>query len=173
MRFHVGNFHIPLDDIIGAVNDYRYVRREKKSPSTPHLNGYEPADEWQEIREMAVWALRGVQEVQLHAGHFDVTRKVPYIQPQGHSTRALKIGVKEPSLDFSRLDPASPTHRMHFQPGTMAHRVFVTAISIDAQVDEGDRKETILNIPMVTLTTRTTIFSRSVELSESEDADKN
>ncbi|KAH0602608.1 uncharacterized protein H6S33_008689 [Morchella sextelata] len=60
----------------------------------------------------------------------------------------------------------SPAHRMYFSPEDIAHQALLAAISLSVSVDDGIRQDKILYIPMVTVTTKTTLPSKFIQMSK-------
>ncbi|KAL9078880.1 MAG: hypothetical protein Q9157_002216 [Trypethelium eluteriae] len=115
-------------------------------------------------REFVSSILRGIHEIQFAISFFGVTREVPVTR----SKRPIRmnLSMKELSLDVLRLDPKSPAHRMYFSPDDIAHQALIAVVGISVGVDDGqEHPDRLLYIPMATATMRTTLPSKTIQMS--------
>ncbi|CAK7263829.1 Protein SABRE [Sporothrix epigloea] len=109
--------------------------------------------------------LRGIKEVQFAISSLGIAKKVQTVKATGAPVLLLNLSMKEVGIDLHRLDPKSPAHRMHFSSKDTAHEALVAALSISLGVDDGHgRPQRLMYIPMATTTVKTTLPSKSVEL---------
>ncbi|KAJ9136691.1 UPF0648 protein C3H5.09c [Pleurostoma richardsiae] len=186
----LGRVHVPYDDSHLCINRYR----DCKSQSVATSDESEPLDEYldkviQEIdqpgstdddlmqtvsdsKEFVSSILRGIKEVQFAVSSFGVTKKVETVKASG-SPVLLNVSMKEVGIDLHRLDPKSPAHRMYFPSKDIAHEALAAALSISIGVDDGHGKpQRLMYIPMATTTVRTTLPSKTVELTDGGDAEQ-
>lgn len=140
-----------------------------------------------ESKEFLESLLRGVKEVQFAIGYLLISKSVRAIQPL-----KFLVGMKELAIDVHRLDQKSPAHRMssflplgmlagrllmsdyrYFSPHDIAHQALLAAISISISVDDGTRKDKVFYIPMVTMTSKTTLPSKTIQLVEKPESNRN
>lgn len=168
LAMKLGSLHIRIDELAEFLRDFQ--KRKADIPCTPPRSRSRVASG--DVKKILSTILGDMQEIQIHAGYIAASKVVPSVQPSGSPLR-LKIGIKDPSIDLSRLDPKSPTHQMYFPPETMAHRAFITAIAIAVGMDDDNvLHDNMLNIPMVTVTARTTLLSNSVQICEGGKIDE-
>ncbi|RCI10784.1 hypothetical protein L249_5280 [Ophiocordyceps polyrhachis-furcata BCC 54312] len=117
-------------------------------------------------REFFSAILRNIKEVQFAVSFAGLTKKVTSIKPSANPI-LLNASMKEVGIDFHRLDPKSPAHRMYFSPKDIAHEALAAALSISIDLDDGQRgPERIVYVPMATTTARTTLPSKTVQLAQ-------
>jgi hypothetical protein len=63
--------------------------------------------------------------------------------------------------------------RRYFSPKDIAHQALLAAISVTVSLNDGVRQDRVLYIPMVTMTSRTTLFSKTIQIVESSESDRN
>ena len=116
--------------------------------------------------------LRGIKEVQFAVSLVSLTKKVEDVKATG-APLLLNASMKEVGIDLHRLDPKSPAHRMYFPSKDIAHEALLAALSISVGLDDGQGKpERILYIPMATTTVKTTLPSKTVELTDEGSAEE-
>ncbi|KAL7918492.1 mitochondrial protein from FMP27 domain-containing protein [Trichoderma austrokoningii] len=109
--------------------------------------------------------LRGIKEVQFAVSFVGLVKKVDSVHPAAKPVH-LTASMKEVGVDLHRLDPKSPAHRMYFPSKDIAHEALVAALSISVGMDDGcDKPQRIVYIPMATTTVRTTLPSKTIQLS--------
>ena len=114
--------------------------------------------------------LRGVQEIQLAISFIGMSKEIRSIKPN-RTPLYLNLAMNEFGIDLYRLDQKSPAHRMYFSPKDIAHQALLAAISISVSVDDGESKpERLLYVPMVTMTVKTTLPSKTITISEDRNA---
>ena len=114
--------------------------------------------------------LRGVQEIQLAISFIGMSKKIKSIEPT-RTPLYLNFAMNEFGIDLFRLDQRSPAHRMYFSPNDIAHQALLAAISISVSVDDGGGKhERLLFVPMVTMTVKTTLPSKTITISVDKNA---
>ncbi|KAG0644829.1 mitochondrial protein from FMP27-domain-containing protein, partial [Tuber brumale] len=189
MALKVGKITIPLDEILGCLVKLRAIRAPavKKSRrsgsrlrlgtvmeemSLPGSTTERMAETVMQSKEFLESLLRGLKEVQFAIGYLLITRSVRSIQPSGKPLKVL-VGMKELAMDVHRLDQKSPAHRMYFSPQDIAHQALLAAISISVSVDDGVRKDKFFYIPMVTMTSKTTLPSKTIQLVEKSESNRN
>ncbi|PSR78451.1 mitochondrial protein from FMP27-domain-containing protein [Coniella lustricola] len=182
----LGRVHVPLDDIITSTK--RMQELKSKAISTPPP---EPMEEYvekvmQELdepgstdeqlmqtvsdsREFVGSILRGIKEVQFAVSFVGLTKKVEAVKTAGPPV-ILNASMKEVGIDLHRLDPKSPAHRMYFPSKDLAHEALLAALSISIGLDDGNGSpQRLVYVPMATTTVRTTLPSKTVEISGSSD----
>ncbi|KFA65363.1 hypothetical protein S40285_00527 [Stachybotrys chlorohalonatus IBT 40285] len=185
----LGRVHLPVDDILLCSTRLRQCRAASESQETD-----EPLDVFldtvvQEVevsgstnetlmqtvsdsKEFFSSILRGIKEIQFAITMLGATKKVDSIRPAA-SPILLSAAMKEVGIDVHRLDPKSPAHRMYFPSKDIAHEALAAALSISVGLDDGHGKpERILYIPMATTTIRTTLPSKTVELTLDESLEE-
>ncbi|KAH6603510.1 hypothetical protein Trco_008285 [Trichoderma cornu-damae] len=110
--------------------------------------------------------LRGIKEVQFAVSFVGLVKKVESVNPAAKPVH-LTASMKEVGVDLHRLDPKSPAHRMYFPSNDIAHEALVAALSISVGMDDGHGKpQRIIYVPMATTTIRTTLPSKTIQLSQ-------
>ncbi|TLS31487.1 hypothetical protein PpBr36_03644 [Pyricularia pennisetigena] len=186
----LGRVHLPYDDLQLCTELLKKCRaRARNSASDVEDDEGSLDDVVQEIqvpgstdqelmqtvsdsKEFASSLLRGIKEVQFAVSFLGLTKKIESVKTTGVPVQ-LNAAMKEVGIDLHRLDPKSPAHRMYFPSKDIAHEALVAALSISVGVDDGHEKpQRILYIPMATTTIRTTLPSKTVELTEHESAEQ-
>ncbi|KAI9148024.1 hypothetical protein HJFPF1_11845 [Paramyrothecium foliicola] len=187
----LGRVHIPYDDLHLCLTRFQECRRDLKP-----VEADEPLDIFlgnvaQEVQEPGSTSenlmrtvsdskeffssiLRGIKEVQFAVSTVGFTKRVDTIRPAA-APILLSASMKEVGIDLHRLDPKSPAHRMYFPSNVIAHEALAAALSISVGLDDGHgTPERLVYIPMATTTVRTTLPSKTVELSSTGSvAEKN
>lgn len=179
----LGRVHIPLDDIRASAKRLQAHKRETVSTPLPS----EPMDEYvdkvmQELdqpgstddelmqtvsdsKEFVSSILRGIKEVQFAVSFFGLTKKIEAVKTAGPPV-VINASMKEVGIDLHRLDPKSPAHRMYFPSTDIAHEALLAALSISVGLDDGSGSpQRLMYVPMATTTVRTTLPSKTVEIS--------
>ncbi|KAI1815863.1 mitochondrial protein from FMP27-domain-containing protein [Poronia punctata] len=187
----LGRVHIPYDDIRLSVDRSKNLRRRHMSfPRQAHSIKISVDQVIQEVeepgsadsdllmqavsdsKEFVSSILRGIKEVQFAVSFVSLTKKVQTVQTTG-SALLLNASMKEVGIDLHRLDPKSPAHRMYFPSNAIAHEALAAALSISVGLDDGHGKpERVVYIPMATTTVKTTLPSKTMELSEIKSAEE-
>lgn len=192
----LGRVHVPYDDIRACVEGskklqrrHANVHRQTDSIQIPVMGkssldnvireieepGSTDSDLMQTVsdsKEFVSSILRGIKEVQFAVSFVSLTKKVNAVQSTG-SPLLLNASMKEVGIDLHRLDPKSPAHRMYFPSNAIAHEALAAALSISIGLDDGQGKpERIAYVPMATTTMKTTLPSKTVELSEVRSAEE-
>ncbi|KAK9772483.1 putative Mitochondrial protein from FMP27-domain-containing protein [Seiridium cardinale] len=186
----LGRVHIPYDDVQTCMD--RYQKRKRLYSKEYHtvealdlsVDNFmqeldEPGSTDQAImqtvsdsKEFVSSILRGVKEVQFAVSLAGLTKKVETVKASG-TPLLLNFSMKEVGIDLHRLDPKSPAHRMYFPSKDLAHEALAAALSISVGLDDGHGEpERLVYIPMMTTTVKTTLPSKTVELSEHGSADE-
>ncbi|KAI1742516.1 mitochondrial protein from FMP27-domain-containing protein [Xylaria scruposa] len=186
----LGRVHVPYDDVQDCIVRSKRLRRQ-------HTSFHRQADSIQisvnniireidepgstdsdlvqavsDSKEFVSSILRGIKEVQFAVSFVSLTKKVQTVRSTG-SPLLLNASMKEVGIDLHRLDPKSPAHRMYFPSDAIAHEALAAALSISVGLDDGHGKpEKIVYIPMATTTVKTTLPSKTVELSEGRSAEE-
>ncbi|KAK1979702.1 mitochondrial protein from FMP27-domain-containing protein [Colletotrichum cereale] len=186
----LGRVHIPYDDVRLCVDRLKQCKMAARSPTLLD----EPADVFmdkvihevaqpgsthQELiqtvsdsKEFISSILRGVKEVQFAVSFVGMTKRVESVKPNAKPV-LLNASMKEVGIDLHRLDPKSPSHRMYFPSKDIAHEALAAALSISVGVDDGDGKpERLIYIPMATTTVKTTLPSKTVEMTQNVGAEE-
>lgn len=186
----LGRVHVPLDEIRVAAK--RFQKRKLEALSTPQLA--EPIDEYvdkvmQEIedpgstddelmqavsdsKEFVSSILRGIKEVQFAVSFFGLTKRIEAVKTSRVPV-ILNASMKEVGIDLHRLDPKSPAHRMYFPSKDIAHEALLAALSISIGLDDGQgNPQRLMYVPMATTTVRTTLPSKTVEISGSSNPEQ-
>ncbi|KAK3379762.1 mitochondrial protein from FMP27-domain-containing protein [Lasiosphaeria ovina] len=186
----LGRVHVPYDDVRHSAAKYHKIKAQT-SESSPELEPLdtiveqvmqeldEPGSTNNELmqtvsdsKELISSALRGVKEVQFAVSFIGFTKKIEAVKAGG-SPILMNASMKEVGIDLHRLDPKSPAHRMYFPSKDIAHEALAAALSISVGLDDGHGKpERIMYIPMATTTVRTTLPSKTVELSDEGTAEE-
>lgn len=120
-------------------------------------------------KEFVSSVLRGIQEIQVALSFFRISREVrPFSQTE--DALLLNLVTHEVGVDFHRMDPKRPAHRMYFQRNDVAHQALLAAISLSVTLDDSvGETDKLLYIPMATTTIKTTLPSKTVNFSENHD----
>lgn len=181
----LGRVHIPLDDIRASAKRLQAHKRETVSTPLPSESIDEYVDKvMQELdqpgstddelmqtvsdsKEFVSSILRGIKEVQFAVSFFGLTKKIEAVKTAGPPV-VLNASMKEVGIDLHRLDPKSPAHRMYFPSTDIAHEALLAALSISVGLDDGSGSpQRLMYVPMATTTVRTTLPSKTVEISSS------
>ena len=193
----LGRVHIPLDDVQLCAKRFKDRRRASKSMADDELPGEEPLEIFlgQVPQDMSISAngsadtlvrtvsdskeffssiLRGIKEVQFTLSYVVLNKRIESVHLGPGGPVQIHAGMKEVGIDLHRLDPKSPAHRMYFPSTDIAHEALAAALSIAVGIDQtGQGKpERLIYIPMATTTVRTTLPSKTVELSSDGSADE-
>ncbi|KAK0653480.1 UPF0648 protein C3H5.09c [Lasiodiplodia hormozganensis] len=183
----LGRFNVPFDDIHTCLE--RVKEKKKTDVSNEAVGkgaGYSFNDVMEELerpgsrdeeivqtvsdsKEFVSSLLRGIQEIQFAVSFFGVTKRI-----RDGSTKEspvfLNMSMKEFGFDLLRLDPRSPAHLMYFAPHDIAHQALIAAIAISVGIDHGqDHPERLLYIPMATMTLKTTLPSKTIQIDRERD----
>ncbi|KAM3481608.1 hypothetical protein MY5147_000594 [Beauveria neobassiana] len=181
----LGRVHIPYDDLELCMSHYHRCRRRttfyefKHSVDVPIRTPRQPSDieekdeAGQETPKVTPGSheffnsiLRGIKEIQFAVSFISVNKRAHSVQPNAQPV-LLSASMKEFGVDLHRLDPNSPSHRMYFPSTDVAHEGLAAALSLSVGIDDGNgRPERLLYIPMATTTIRTTLPSKTVQLSD-------
>ncbi|KAK2882494.1 hypothetical protein FQN49_000293 [Arthroderma sp. PD_2] len=120
-----------------------------------------------EPKEFLASLLRGIQDFQLALSFFRISSTVKQPEPI-KKPLYLNFYTHEVGIDFHRMDPAHPSHRMYFQREDIAHQALIAAISSSISLDENmDEHDKLIYIPMATTTIKTTLPSKTMALADS------
>ncbi|KAB5558148.1 mitochondrial protein from FMP27-domain-containing protein [Coniochaeta sp. 2T2.1] len=186
----LGRLHIPYDDVLHSVTRFRKIKAQMKQPlggredvevtvgkvmheiDAPGSTDHDLIQTVSDSKEFISSMLRGVKEVQFAVSFVGITKKVESVKTSG-SPVSLNASMKEVGIDLHRLDPKSAAHRMYFPSKDIAHEALAAALSISVGLDDGHGKpERLMYIPMATTTVRTTLPSKTVELTEDITAEE-
>ncbi|KAI1331169.1 mitochondrial protein from FMP27-domain-containing protein [Xylariaceae sp. FL0255] len=185
----LGRVHIPYDDMQTCIERYRRMRKQRASTfkqvesiQIPLNHALREAEFGKtdtdlvravsDSKEFVSSILRGIKEVQFAVSFVSLTKKVNTVRTAG-SVLLLNASMKEVGIDLHRLDPKSPAHRMYFPANAIAHEALAAALSISVGLDDGHGKpERVAYVPMATTTVKTTLPSKTVELSEIRSAEE-
>ncbi|KAI1375941.1 mitochondrial protein from FMP27-domain-containing protein [Hypoxylon crocopeplum] len=186
----LGRVHIPYDDVRSCVDRYQKSRRQYPTTYTqaesievsvdkviqeldnPGSTDQELMQTVSDSKEFVSSILRGIKEVQFAVSFVSLTKRVNVVRSAG-SSLLLNASMKEVGIDLHRLDPKSPAHRMYFPSKDIAHEALAAALSISVGLDDGSGKpERVVYIPMATTTVKTTLPSKTVELSDVGSAEE-
>jgi hypothetical protein len=187
----LGRLHIPYDDVLHSATRYRKIKAQlKQQPvaggegpevtvnkvihelDAPGSTDHDLIQTVSDSKEFFSSILRGVKEVQFAVSFVGITKKVESVKTSG-SPVLLNASMKEVGVDLHRLDPKSAAHRMYFPSKDIAHEALAAALSISIGIDDGHGKpERLMYIPMATTTVRTTLPSKTVELTEDITAEE-
>ncbi|KAI0603340.1 mitochondrial protein from FMP27-domain-containing protein [Biscogniauxia sp. FL1348] len=185
-----GRVHIPYDDMLACVERYQKSKRRRAGVFTqaesieiladkvmreidkPGSTDQDLMQAVSDSKEFVSSILRGIKEVQFAVSFVSLTKKVQVIRSSG-SPLLLNASMKEVGIDLHRLDPKSPAHRMYFPSKDIAHEALAAALSISVGLDDGHGKpERVVYVPMATTTVKTTLPSKTVELSDVGSAEE-
>lgn len=187
----LGRVHVPIDEIREAARRFHNCKIEALSKTPPLA---EPVDEYvdkvmQELdqpgstdddlmqtvsdsKEFVSSILRGIKEVQFAVSFFGLTKKIEAVKTSGRPV-VLNASMKEVGIDLHRLDPKSPAHRMYFPSTDIAHEALLAALSISVGLGDGQGSpQRLMYVPMATTTVRTTLPSKTVEISGSSNPEQ-
>lgn len=187
----LGRVHIPLDEIRASAKRLQAHKRETVStplPSDESMDEYvdkvmqeldQPGSTDDELmqtvsdsKEFVSSILRGIKEVQFAVSFFGLTKKIEAVKTAGPPV-VINASMKEVGIDLHRLDPKSPAHRMYFPSTDIAHEALLAALSISVGLDDGSGSpQRLMYVPMATTTVRTTLPSKTVEISSSESLEQ-
>ncbi|WEW61240.1 Protein SABRE [Emydomyces testavorans] len=184
----VGRLHFPYDDLIAFTNRVSGPQVESRKPGSnavdteitfadiveeldrPGTTEDEIVQTVAESRQFMGSLLRGIQEIQVALSFFRISRIVQQL-PKAKKPQYLNIVTHEVGIDFHRMDPNEPAHRMYFQKNDVAHQALVAAISSSVSLDDNTNdRDKIMYIPMATATIKTTLPSKTLSMSEGHDA---
>ncbi|EOD49698.1 putative upf0648 protein [Neofusicoccum parvum UCRNP2] len=183
----LGRLNVPFDDIHTCLERVKEKKKTDVSNDTLGGNsGYSFNDVMEELerpgsreeeivqtvsdsKEFVSSILRGIQEIQFAVSFFGLTKRI-----RDGSTKEspvfLNMSMKEFGFDLLRLDPRSPAHLMYFSPHDIAHQALIAAIAISVGIDHGqDHPERLLYIPMATMTLKTTLPSKTIQVDRERD----
>ncbi|KAH8653399.1 mitochondrial protein from FMP27-domain-containing protein [Xylariales sp. PMI_506] len=186
----LGRVHIPYDDVQTSIELYKRCKRiygkdyhtvEALDVSVDQViqeldnPGSTDQDIMQAVsdsKEFVSSILRGIKEVQFNVSLAGLSKRIDSIKASG-APLLLNFSMKEVGIDLHRLDPKSPAHRMYFPSKDLAHEALAAALSISVGLDDGHGKpERLVYIPMATTTVKTTLPSKTVELSDDGSAEE-
>ncbi|GJC80830.1 protein FMP27, mitochondrial [Colletotrichum liriopes] len=186
----LGRVHIPYDDVRLCADRLKQCKLAARSstlldePADVFMDKVihevaQPGSTHQELiqtvsdsKEFISSILRGVKEVQFAVSFVGMTKRVESVKPSAKPVM-LNASMKEVGIDLHRLDPKSPSHRMYFPSKDIAHEALAAALSISVGVDDGDGKpERLIYIPMATTTVKTTLPSKTVEMTQDVGAEE-
>ncbi|KAI1107273.1 mitochondrial protein from FMP27-domain-containing protein [Jackrogersella minutella] len=186
----LGRVHVPYDDTRRCLERFQKSRRQYPNSytnaesiqvtvdkfiqeiETPGSTDQELMQTVSDSKEFVSSILRGIKEVQFAVSFVSLTKKVDAVK-SGKYPILLNASMKEVGIDLHRLDPKSPAHRMYFPSKDIAHEALAAALSISVGLDDGNGKpERVLYIPMATTTVKTTLPSKTVELSDVGSAEE-
>ncbi|KAI0180260.1 mitochondrial protein from FMP27-domain-containing protein [Hypoxylon sp. FL1284] len=186
----LGRVHIPYDDVRTCVERYRKSKSQPQNPytqaesievvvdkviqeiDTPGSTDQELMQTVSDSKEFVSSILRGIKEVQFAVSFVSFTKKVDAVK-SASSPLLLNASMKEVGIDLHRLDSKSPAHRMYFPSKDIAHEALAAALSISVGLDDGSGKpERVVYVPMATTTVKTTLPSKTVELSDVGSAEE-
>lgn len=179
----LGRVHVPLDELREATQRFQLRKRQACCTPPPEEESDEYVDRvMQELdqpgstddelmqtvsdsKEFVSSILRGIKEVQFAVSFFGLTKKIEGVKTAGPPV-ILNASMKEVGIDLHRLDPKSPAHRMYFPSTDIAHEALLAALSISIGLDDGQGSpQRLMYVPMATTTVRTTLPSKTVEIS--------
>jgi hypothetical protein len=186
----LGRVHIPYDDILLCMEKYKgcknacakplgveepvevFVDRVAQEFEEPGSTDEDLMQTVSDSKEFVSSILRGIKEVQFAVSFVGLAKKVESVKPNA-TPILLNASMKEVGIDLHRLDPKSPAHRMYFPSKDIAHEALAAALSISVGVDDGQGKpKRLVYIPMATTTVKTTLPSKTVELSPDGSAEE-
>ncbi|GKT46824.1 UPF0651 protein, mitochondrial [Colletotrichum spaethianum] len=186
----LGRVHIPYDDVRLCADRFKQCKLAARSSTMLDESAdvfmdnvihevAQPGSTHQELiqtvsdsKEFISSILRGVKEVQFAVSFVGMTKRVDSVKPNAKPVM-LNASMKEVGIDLHRLDPKSPSHRMYFPSKDIAHEALAAALSISVGVDDGDGKpERLIYIPMATTTVKTTLPSKTVEMTQDVGAEE-
>lgn len=186
----LGRLHIPYDDVLHSASRYGKIKAQMSQPlvggpepeltvdkvmhelDAPGSTDHDLIQTVSDSKEFISSILRGIKEVQFAVSFVGVTKKVASVKTSGPPV-LLNASMKEVGVDLHRLDPKSAAHRMYFPSEDIAHEALAAALSVSVGLDDGHGEpERLMYIPMATTTVRTTLPSKTVELTEDITAEE-
>ncbi|ERT01229.1 hypothetical protein HMPREF1624_02471 [Sporothrix schenckii ATCC 58251] len=150
-----------------------------KAATTDQASSTEPTDEDElmqtvaDSKEFVSSILRGIKEVQFAVSFLGIAKKVQTAKATRAPVLLMNLSMKEVGIDLHRLDPKSPAHRMYFSSKDIAHEALAAALSISLSADDGQGKpQRLMYVPMATTTVKTTLPSKSVEITRGISAEE-
>ncbi|KAF3932880.1 hypothetical protein ABW19_dt0202976 [Dactylella cylindrospora] len=185
----VGKMRVPLDDIAKfrenaktktKTREVEFNRKRNLSlgsimgeMSMPGSRTERLVEIVTESKDIFTSIINGLHEVQVAVAVLEVSKIANDIRPSGKPLIAT-MSLKELGLDLHRLEQDSPSHRMDFSPNDIAHQALLAALSLAFKIDDQRGKvDQLLYVPMVTVTSKTTLPSKIIELAECPEADRN
>ena len=183
----LGRLHIPCDDLMVLSERFKgYHKPFSQSTTGETEDEISFADIVEELdkpgtreeaivrtvadsKEFVSSVLRGIQEIQVALSFFRMSREV---RPSSQTEESLLLNLvtHEVGIDFHRMDPKRPAHRMYFQRNDVAHQALLAAISISVTLDDSvGGPDKLLYVPMATTTIKTTLPSKAVNFSGNHD----
>ncbi|KAF2418502.1 hypothetical protein EJ08DRAFT_703089 [Tothia fuscella] len=154
-------------------NLFRDIMEELEKPGSQEEDIVQTVSD---SKEFVSSILRGIQEIQFAVGFVGLSKQIrSRAVRKAKAPVYLNMSMKEVGVDVLRLDRGSPAHLMYFSRDDIAHQALVTAISISVGIDDGhDHPERLLYVPMVTATLKSTLPSKTIQLSGQKNvADRN
>ncbi|KAK4639146.1 Protein SABRE [Podospora bellae-mahoneyi] len=187
----LGRLHVPYDDVSHSAKLFKQIKsqcNQEFAQSDPmgvivdqvmqeidvpgSTTNQELMQTVSDSKELVSSILRGIKEVQFAVSYVGLTKKIDHVRPGGNPV-LLNASMKEVGIDLHRLDPKSSAHRMYFPSKDTAHEALAAALSVSIGLDDGHGKpERIMYIPMATTTVRTTLPSKTVELTHEGTAEQ-
>ncbi|KAL9622581.1 MAG: hypothetical protein Q9160_003078 [Pyrenula sp. 1 TL-2023] len=183
----LGRIHIPIDDVLLLSHRTKELSEPRQDlPSSP-IEQISLEDVVEELdspgsreesivqtvadsREFISSFLRGVQEIQMGLSFIRVSKNITSL-PQIGPPLCTNVVAHEIGIDLHRLDQRTPAHRMYFSRQDVAHQALLAAVSVSVSIDDGTGDSTkLLYIPMATTTMRTTLPSKTLSVSVTNDA---
>ncbi|KAI9678545.1 MAG: hypothetical protein M1817_005602 [Caeruleum heppii] len=183
----LGRVHLPYDDFITCAVRLRHCREVyRKRTSTDDYSEISLTDVMEELdmpgtqeekilqtitdsKKFFTSMIRGIKEIQFAVSFLGLTKQMQTKQSSG-KPMFVNLHMKEVGIDLHRLDPRSPAHRMYFAPGDISHEALLAAIGISVDVDDGDGDaERLVYLPMLTTTVKTTLPSKTVQMTDARD----
>lgn len=184
----IGRLHVPYDDLVlfaqrlpgpqgsswnnpsNVVNKGASFAEVIEEYDRPESRQDEAFNTVPESRQFLGSMLRGIQEIQIALSFFRISHAVQRL-PQAKKPQFLNVVTHEVGIDFHRMDPSEPAHRMYFQKNDIAHQALVAAISSSISLDDTTNDhDKIMYIPMATATIKTTLPSKTLSISETQNA---
>lgn len=183
----IGRLHVPLDDLLSFRTQFTRKKHAHEPSDLPEsdMSLDDVVDELArpgssesaivetvaESKEFFSSVLGSVQELQVGMSFLRVSKEVVVLR-QANLPIVMNAVTHEIGVDLHRMRHNSPAHRMYFNRQDIAHQALVAAVSMSVSLDEDDANANrILYVPMATMTVRTTVPSKTMELEDRNSAD--
>lgn len=165
VNFKLGRINILVDKLIEMKENLRKAR----PPKVEKEEGEEletACSDAQAKANFATLLIRTIREVEIHVAQFGVYQ-IPASLFNDSPTDKLSFAImaKDFNLDLRRLNPKSPAFRMYFDAEDSAHQTIFSVISVVVGLSVNkSTPEELVYVPMVTLNSKTNMFSRTLTI---------
>jgi hypothetical protein len=174
VNFKLGRINVLVDKLMEIKDAIKKVKKHEPEPEVveeekPHVAEADAkcAEEAAQVKaNFATLLIRTIREVEVHVAQFGVYH-IPASLFNDSPTDKLSFAImaKDFNLDLRRLNPKSPAFRMYFESDDTAHQTIFSVISVVVGLSVNkDVPEELVYVPMVTLNSKTNMFSRTLSI---------